>query len=235
MNKKWIITGVILVTVIVLFIVLLIVIGSKKNNVQNDVSEEVSKSEFLDENLDNNKIDEKTNKTNIETKENIVENNTTNTNNNEEKNNTINNVENNDTEVIKKQKEEKTESKTNVPNYYNLDESVFLLDFDNYNPGNNETKISEVKAKQIAQKGFDESKKRIAGEGADDTASEKVKVDQISPNNYFTRYGREYDKTYTNIKRKCYIISRENDMGNGIRIYVDASTGLIIGGTAYGD
>ena len=43
------------------------------------------------------------------------------------------------------------------------------------------------------------------------------------------------DKIYKEISRKCYIIQRENDMGNGISIYVDVTTGLIIGGEAFGD
>ena len=40
---------------------------------------------------------------------------------------------------------------------------------------------------------------------------------------------------YKNIIRKCYIVRRENEMGNGIKIYVDVTTGLIIGGAAFGD
>ena len=87
----------------------------------------------------------------------------------------------------------------------------------------------------MAQKGFEESKKRIAGEGADDKDSETVKIEQINANNYFTRLSDQSDKIYKEISRKCYIIQRENDMGNGISIYVDATTGLIIGGEAFGD
>ena len=83
--------------------------------------------------------------------------------------------------------------------------------------------------------GFEESKKRIASEGADDVDSQRIKIEEVSPNNYFTRKDREYDKTYSNITRKAYIVTRENDMGNGISIYVDATTGLIIGGRAFGD
>ena len=65
--------------------------------------------------------------------------------------------------------------------------------------------------------------------------SQRIKIEEVSPNNYFTRKDREYDKTYSNITRKAYIVTRENDMGNGISIYVDATTGLIIGGRAFGD
>ena len=32
-----------------------------------------------------------------------------------------------------------------------------------------------------------------------------------------------------------YVITKENSMGNGVSIYVDTDTGLIIGGEAFGD
>lgn len=116
-----------------------------------------------------------------------------------------------------------------------LDKKVFLTDVENYNFGSTEIKISEEKAKEIAQKGFEESAKRIAGKGADNKESEKIELKIVSPNNYFTRTYYESNKIYTEIKRQCYIVNRENEMGNGISIYVDATTGLIIGGEAYGD
>lgn len=140
--------------------------------------------------------------------------------------------------VAEKEKAEKQQEYENNPNNIavkNLDKSIFLTDFENYKLENNDVKISESKAKEIAQKGFEESKKRIAGEGADDKNSEIVKVEQINANNYFTRLSNQSDKVYKEISRKCYIIQRENDMGNGISIYVDATTGLIIGGKAFGD
>ena len=117
----------------------------------------------------------------------------------------------------------------------NLDETLFLVDAENYMPQSNEIKTTENKAKEIAQKGFEESAKRIAGEGAENKETETVRIEEMSPNNYFTRYYYEGDKIYNNIKRKCYVVSRENDMGNGISIYIDVTTGLIIGGEAFGD
>lgn len=117
----------------------------------------------------------------------------------------------------------------------NLDKKTFLVDVDNYNPESNDIKISEEKAKEIAQKGFEESARRIAGEGADNKETETIQIREESPNNYFTRYIYDGDKIYTNKKRKCYVITRENEMGNGISIYVDVATGLIIGGEAFGD
>ena len=116
-----------------------------------------------------------------------------------------------------------------------LDENIFLKNFNNYNINSNEVKITEKKAKEIANKGFEECAKRIAQEGITDTEKEYIKIEEVSPNNFFTRKYREYDNVYTNIKRKSYVVSKENDMGNGVYIYVDATTGLIIGGGAFGD
>ena len=117
----------------------------------------------------------------------------------------------------------------------NLDESVYLTDFENYNIDSNEVKISEERAKEIAEIGFQESAARIAGEGIDDTESEYIEIREVSPNNYFTRKYSEATEVYTNIKRKAYVVTKENNMGNGVMIYVDVTTGLIIGGAAFGD
>ena len=135
----------------------------------------------------------------------------------------------------KTEKQKEYESNPNNIAVKNLDKNIFLTDFESYKPENNDIKISESKAKEIAQKGFEESKKRIAGEGADNKSSETVKIEQINANNYFTRLSDQSDEIYKEISRKCYVIQRENDIGNGISIYVDVSTGLIIGGQAYGD
>lgn len=117
-----------------------------------------------------------------------------------------------------------------------LDNTVFLTDFDNYNPDSNEIKITEKEAKKIAQKGFDESKGRIAAEGVDNIASEKIEITETAANNYFTRYYYQRNENYDNLKRKCYAITRrQSDLGNGVTIYVDVTTGLIIGGMAFGD
>ncbi len=117
----------------------------------------------------------------------------------------------------------------------NLDEKVFLKDFESYKPESNKVKIAEKEAKKIAEKGFEESKRRIAGEGVDNKESEWVQIEEVYANNYFTRLHEEGDKVYQNIKRKCYVFRRENDMGCGVSIYVDVTTGLIIGGNAFGD
>lgn len=141
-------------------------------------------------------------------------------------------------EIVEFVNNEKEQEKIESDPYYNavnnLDNTIFLKDFANYTPNNNDIKITEKKAKEIAQKGFDESK-RIASEGTDNTDSETVKIEEVVANNYFTRYYYQGNEFYDNIKRKCYAIQRENDMGCGVMIYVDVTTGLIIAGRAFGD
>lgn len=138
------------------------------------------------------------------------------------------------------QKNQEAQSYNDFINRYNqmaenLDKSVYVTDFDNYNVNSNEVKISKAKAKEIAEIGFKESAARIAGEGVEDTEKETIEIQEVTPNNYFTRKYNETDKTYTNIRRKAYVVTKTNNMGNGVRIYVDATTGLIIGGEAFGD
>ena len=149
-------------------------------------------------------------------------------------------IENEDISVYKNTKEESKETLENLIEKFDkgvddLDANYFLIDFENYHPDSSEVKISESKAKEIAQYGFDESKSRIAGEGADDIDSETILIEEVQANNYFTRKYSESDKMYKSISRKCYVVKRENEMGCGIKVYIDVTTGLIIGGGAFGD
>lgn len=115
----------------------------------------------------------------------------------------------------------------------NIDTTIFLQDFENYAPVNNEVKITEIQAKEIAEKGFEET---IYSNGmrVNNASSETIKVEEVCANNYFTRRYDEPDEVYTEIKRKCYIVQREDVMKCGVAIYVDVTTGLIIGGYAFG-
>lgn len=115
----------------------------------------------------------------------------------------------------------------------NIDTTIFLQDFENYAPVNNEVKITETQAKEIAEKGFEET---IYSNGmrVNNAISETIKVEEVCANNYFTRRYDEPDEVYTKIKRKCYIVQREDVMKCGVAIYVDVTTGLIIGGYAFG-
>lgn len=115
----------------------------------------------------------------------------------------------------------------------NIDTTIFLQDFENYAPVNNEVRITETQAKEIAEKGFEET---IYSNGmrVNNVSSETIKVEEVCANNYFTRRYDEPDEVYTEIKRKCYIVQREDVMKCGVAIYVDVTTGLIIGGYAFG-
>jgi len=128
---------------------------------------------------------------------------------------------------------ERPENEIIIMNEETEETDVFVTDLDQYNPASNDVVISKSEAQRIAQYGFEESKKRIAGEGADNVDSETVTLEEVYANNYFTAKYNESHKNY--MKRMCYIVRRENEMGNGIKIYVDATTGLIVGGAAFGD
>lgn len=142
-------------------------------------------------------------------------------------------------EYLKEQKEITDRDNEFVSNFNksvdNLDDSVYLIDFQNYNISSNDIKISKEKAKEIAEIGFKESASRIAGEGIEDTEYESIEIREVNANNFFTRKYYQYDDVYTNIKRKAYVVIKENGIRNGVMVYVDVTTGLIIGGGAFGD
>lgn len=116
----------------------------------------------------------------------------------------------------------------------NLDPQYFMTDPETYNPTSDAINISEKQAAEIAQKGFEESKLRIAGEGADDIDSQVITMTDKAPDNYFTKKMNERYQSYPHA-RHCYAITRTNELKCGITIYVDATTGLIIGGYSFGD
>lgn len=118
-----------------------------------------------------------------------------------------------------------------------LDSEYFCTNVNVLPAENMNRKISVSEARKIAQYGFEASAKSVAGEGADDKDSEIWAIKSVHPNNYF--YLNEADGyrslIYTEISRNAYVVTRTNDMGNGISVYVDCTTGLIIGGEAFGD
>ena len=91
--------------------------------------------------------------------------------------------------------------------------------------------ITKNQAEEIAEKGFEEAK-RVVGEYNKDT--QKCEEIEVNPNNFFTRKYNEGDKVES-YKVKVYAFSREDDMGNGVKIYVDKKLGKIVGATAFGD
>ena len=56
-----------------------------------------------------------------------------------------------------------------------------------------------------------------------------IRIEEVVANNFFTMNHTLINKIYSNIKRKCYVFTRENNMGCGAKVYVDVTTGLIIG------
>ena len=116
-----------------------------------------------------------------------------------------------------------------------LDSNYFVTDFETYKSKDSNMKLSNKQISEIAEKGFEESAKRIAGEGTSNKETEKIVLEEIVPNNYFTRKYRESDTNYPELKMKAYVVTRENEMGCGIKIYIDPTSALIVGGDAYGD
>lgn len=119
-----------------------------------------------------------------------------------------------------------------------LDSKYFVTNPKEYNPDySNKTKMnkSDSRIKTIAEIGFKESASRIASEGTENKESETITEETLSPNNYFTRKYTEYDKVYTDIKVDCFVVTRTNEMGCGVSIYIDAINGMIIGAKAFGD
>lgn len=117
----------------------------------------------------------------------------------------------------------------------NLDTKYFVTDFKTYKSSNESKQLTNKQISEIAEKGFEESSKRIAGEGASNKETEKIVLEEVIPNNYFTRKYRESYTNYQELKMKAYVVTRENEMGCGIKIYIDPTTALIVGGEAYGD
>lgn len=117
----------------------------------------------------------------------------------------------------------------------NLDTNIFVTNFDEFinQYDNMENKnITQDQAKEIAEQGFKEAE-RICGNY--DISTQKIKEESVYPNNFFTRKTNEGDKVYNQKKITCYSISRNDDMGNGVKIYIDKKSGKIIGGEAFGD
>lgn len=115
----------------------------------------------------------------------------------------------------------------------NLNPDIFVIDFDDfYNKYQNSTSnITKNQAEEIAEKGFEEAK-RVVGEY--DKNSQECEETEVNPNNFFTRKYNETDNA-KKYKVKAYVFSRKDDMGNGVKIYVDKKLGKIVGASAFGD
>lgn len=115
----------------------------------------------------------------------------------------------------------------------NLDENIFVKDFDSFSNEytNSSSSITEDQAKEIANTAFDEAS-RIAG--SYDKNSQTCKIQNVHPNNFFTRKSNETDSVLPN-EVTAYCFSREDEVGNGVTVYIDNKLGKVIGGEAFGD
>lgn len=115
----------------------------------------------------------------------------------------------------------------------NLETNIFVTDFDSFiNNYNNLTgSVTKEQAKEVAKNGFKEAERICGGY---EESSETVREEQIVPNNFFTRKTNEPDENY-GTKIDVYAFSREDEIGNGVKIYVDKKSGKIVGGGAFGD
>ena len=115
----------------------------------------------------------------------------------------------------------------------NLNTQIFVKDFDSfyqeYQNGTGE--ISQERAEEIVEVGFEEAERVV---GNYDKETQECTEIEVRPNNFFTRKYSEGDKMeqYT---VQVYAFSRQDDMGNGVQIYVDKRLGKIVGARAFGD
>lgn len=115
----------------------------------------------------------------------------------------------------------------------NIDEEIFVKDFNTYLNTSSENKnITQNEADEIANKAFKQAE-NIVGQYSKD--SQTIETQEVYANNFFTRKANETDKVYNTKKIKCYVYTREDDMLNGVSVYIDVKTGKVIGGRAFGD
>lgn len=136
--------------------------------------------------------------------------------------------------VLQKQEEARAKFNAEYNNKVeNVDTDVFVTDFEEYiSAVNTDILVSESKAKEIAEKAFEEAA-RIAGEY--DKSTQTMKKEYVYANNFFTAKYTDSPRNYGSKKIQAYVFTREDEMGNGISIYVDVNTGKVIGGKAFGD
>lgn len=80
----------------------------------------------------------------------------------------------------------------------NRSDEIFLKDFEHYNPGSSEIKISQNKAEKIADIGFEEA--GAIGESGE-KESQIMTMEEVIANNFFTMNHNCISEIYTNVKR----------------------------------
>ena len=99
----------------------------------------------------------------------------------------------------------------------------------------NKMMIPEELAREIAEYGFKRATRIVGEEITNNKKTETVKIENVSPNNFFVKQDNEKNIEYKDVIRTCYSITRKDDMISGITIYVDTATGIIIGARTFGD
>lgn len=114
-----------------------------------------------------------------------------------------------------------------------LNTQIFVKDFDSFYQEyqNALGEIAKGRAEEIAEVGFEEAK-RVVGEY--DKNTQQCREIEVHPNNFFTRKYTQRDQT-ASYTVQVYAISRQDEMGNGVQIYVDKKLGKIVGASAFGD
>lgn len=135
------------------------------------------------------------------------------------------------TEEIEKNNREKFDNEFDA-RVESRSDKIFLKNFENYNPSSSEIKIPQSEAEKIADIGFEEA--GTIGE-IGEKESQTFRIEEVIANNFFTMDHDCISKQYNNVRRRCYVFIRENEMGCGAMVYVDVTTGLIIGGQCFGD
>lgn len=115
--------------------------------------------------------------------------------------------------------------------YSTLDKTIFVTDFDDFLKKYNlaSSLITEEKAREIAYNGIEVGYISMIY----DSTSIYVKEETIEPNNYFSKKPSDALESYPE-KIEVYSVYYEDDIGNGIAIYVDKKLGMIVGAKLYG-
>lgn len=129
-------------------------------------------------------------------------------------------------------------------NVNNIDENVFQknstsslntntsISTNSTSSSNVNKQITKQEADEIAEDGFKQAENIVGQYSKDSQTSE---IQEVYANNFFTRKYNETDRVYNDKKIKCYVYTRQDEMGNGVSVYIDIETGKIVGGRAFGD
>lgn len=113
-----------------------------------------------------------------------------------------------------------------------IKEEAELKDYETNYDNNVNKEITKQEVDEIAEDGFKQAENIVGQYSKDSQTSE---IQEVYANNFFTRKYNETDRVYNDKKIKCYVYTRQDEMGNGVSVYIDIETGKIVGGRAFGD